>query len=202
METTKKCHGEHGWQARLKAYLWPGVSCDQTLQDQCIPLPNCINTFTDVVFLHHARLPSMDDLCLSRSCGEETRGKKGKKQHPSPLHPLPRVAAPMAGWKSHLLSHRGEEPVLGMRHKGLRRYKIEQFSPSPRQLVSSAILKPLVLLGWAALSTAKQNMELFGRDPPAWAENQEFPALISPREEHTWVVKAGTWSNHNCSTPV
>jgi len=85
------------------------VSCDQTLQDQRVPLPNCVNAFTDVVFLHHARLPSMDDLGLSRSCGEERSGKEGNKQQLSPLRPLLRVAAPTAGWKSQFLSHRGEE---------------------------------------------------------------------------------------------
>lgn len=93
-----------GCQARPTAYLWPGVSCDQTLQDQCVPLPNCVNTFTNVVFLHHARLPSMDDLGLSRSCREERRGKEGSGA--APLPPVPTVAAPAAGQKSHLLRHK------------------------------------------------------------------------------------------------
>lgn len=96
VETTNKYRGEQGWQARPKAYLWPGVSCDQTLQDQRVPLPNCVNAFTDVVFLHHACLPSMDDLGLSRSCGEERRGKEGNEQFPISLCPLPRVASPTA----------------------------------------------------------------------------------------------------------
>lgn len=85
------------------AYLWPGVSCDQTLQDQRVPLPNCVNTFTDVVFLHHTCLPSVDDLGLSRSCRKKRRGKDGSKQYPisyahcpgwllSPLKPQSRRA--------------------------------------------------------------------------------------------------------------
>jgi len=52
----------------------------------------------------------MDNLGLSRSCGEERRGNEGNKLHSIPLTPLPVTAVPTAGWKSHLLNHRREEP--------------------------------------------------------------------------------------------
>lgn len=93
----------------MKAYLWPGVSCDQTLQDQRVPLSNCVNTLADVVLLHHARLPSMDDLGLSRSCGEERRGKEGNKQHPRPLTHHLWWLFPQKGGGATSLNHRGEE---------------------------------------------------------------------------------------------
>lgn len=107
VETAEKSHGSTV--RRWTAHLWPGVSCDQALQDQCVPLPNRVNALADVVLLHHACLPSMDDLGLCRSCREERAGKEGNKHHPSPLCPLLKVAASMARWKSHLLRRR-EEP--------------------------------------------------------------------------------------------
>lgn len=73
------------------AYLGPRVPGDEALQHEGVPLPDGVDTLTDVVLLHHTRLACMDNLSLGGSwkwgegtgLGKRRQGQRGWSKAPA-----------------------------------------------------------------------------------------------------------------------